>query len=179
MRAILAAFICLLVPGCVGFSFDRVSNTTRFRDIVAPADLCGIYIDRGNSPGGGWRHLSQAICEDISPSAKADSIRFRSVPPSTLVCEARSQGRIVASRQLVQDRDFRIAHGALQIVSDKAGTFLAEGMAGVEKHATALRLTDSGDLVMTQRTSEAGMALLVIPMARTDTMDTVFKRVRE
>jgi hypothetical protein len=163
----------------VGFSSDRVSRQTRFREIVTPADIAAVYNNKGDSPRGGVRQLSYVLCERTSPSDTTDKVRFRSVPPSTLVCEALSKGRIVASRELVQDRDFRIAAGAMHINSTKAGTFLGEGVAGIEKLFTTLRLTESGDIVMTQRSSEAGMALLVVPMARVDTMDAVFKRVRE
>lgn len=178
-RQILAACFCLLLPGCVGFSSDRVSSETRFREIVTPADIAAVYTNRGGSPRGGVRQLSYVLCERTSPGDTTDKVRFRSVPPSTLVCEALSKGRIVASRELVQDRDFRIEGGAMHMTSTNTGTFLGEGVAGIEKLSTTLRITESGDIVMRERSSEAGMALLVVPIASSHTMDAVFKRVRE
>lgn len=178
-KPVLAACFCLLLPGCVGFSSDRVSRETRFREIVTPADLAAVYTNKGESPRGGLRQLSYALCEGTSPSDTTEKVRFRSVPPSVLVCEALSRGRIVASRELVQDRDFRLEGGAMHFISTKAAAFLGEGVAGIERLSTTLRLTESGDIVLTQRSREAGMALLVVPVARVDTLDAVFRRVRE
>lgn len=178
IRSILfAGCLSILLSGCVGFPVDKVPQNVRFRSISRLADIAAVYNNNGDSHRGGSRELSCAIFQTCSFPGKPDRVRFRSIPPSNLLCEALSRGRIVASRELVQDRDFRIEGGSLRLISAKAGTFLGEGVAGIEKRSTVLRVTEPGDVVMTQRFSEAGMALLVLPIARVDTMDTVFKRI--
>ena len=176
MRDILFSAACILLPGCVGFSVDKMPRDTRFRAIATPNDIVGVYTNAGRSPSGGSRSLSFVIFETDAFSAAPDRIRFRSSSPFNLVCDALSGSRVVASRELLQDRDFRIAGGALHLAAGRAKGFAGEAMLGVEKRSTVFRLTDSGDAVLTQRDSEAGMALLVVPMARVDTIETVFQR---
>ena len=178
MRAIfLASSFSIILSGCVGFSTEKVPRDTRFRSIGTPADIAAVYSNIGTSPSGGTRNLTYPIFGTDTFSATPDHIRFRSSSPLNLVCDALSGGRVVASRELAQDTDFRIAGGAMHLVSAKAKGFAGEGVLGVEKHSTVIRLTDAGDVVLTQRASEAGMALFVVPMARTDTMETLFRRI--
>lgn len=167
----------MALPGCVGVSATRVPKSTRFQSIVTPADIAAVYSSKADAAGGSSASMTYGIFGTHSFSGTPDSVRFRSRPPSDLICEAIAAGRVVATRELVQGRDFRIAGGALHLTGPKTKGFAGEAMLGVEKHATFIRLTDSGNAVVTQRHSEAAMALLVVPMARMDTEETIFPRI--
>ena len=177
MRPTAALLLCVALPACVGVSSTRVPKSTRFRSITAPADIAAVYSSKPESPEGSSTGMTYRLFGTHSFSGTPDSVRFRSRPPSDLVCEALSGGRVVATRELMQGRDFRIEGGALHLTGGKAKGFAAEAMLGVEKHSTMIRLTDSGDAVVTSRDSEAAMALLVVPMARMDTREALFRRI--
>ena len=177
MRATASFVVLIALQGCVGFSSTKVPKSTRFRSITAPAELAGVYSSKSDSTERGSAGMTYGIFGTHSFPGTPDSVRFRSRPPSDLVCEALSGGRVVATRELVQSRDFRIEGGALHLTGEKTKGFAGEAMLGVEKHSTVIRLTDSGDAVVTQRHSEAAMALLVVPMARMDTQEALFRRI--
>ena len=177
MRPTAALLLCVALPACVGVSSNRLPESTRFRSIAAPADLAAVYSAKSESKGSASSGMTYRIFGTYSFSGTPDSVRFSSRPPSGLVCEALSGGKVVATRELVQGRDFRITRGALHLTGAKAKGFAAEAMLGVEKHSTVIRLTESGDAVITQRNSEAAMALLVVPMARVDTSEALFRRI--
>jgi hypothetical protein len=180
MRLIIIAFACVLVSGCVGFSVDKMPRKTRFREISKPEDISAVFRNKGTvDDGASAPQLSSSIFPEINFSGTPDQIRFRNRPPSDLICEAISQGKVVASRELVQGRDFHIAGGGLQLVQKFPYSFLGEGVVGIEKYSLTLRLTESGDIVMMHRDSEVGMILFVLPMATVHAWDTVFKRVPE
>lgn len=175
---LVALYSCLTLAGCVGFSSERMSSSLRFRPIHELRDIAAVYSIQGDSQRGSSRVFSYALFGTYDFSATPDSVRFRSPTPSLLICEALSRGRVVASREMIQDRDFRIEGGAMRLLSDKTSGFGGEGRVGLEKTSTFIRLTESGDAVMTEKHSEVAMTLLVIPGASIDITDTVFTRLR-
>lgn len=180
MRAIAAALFCSLLSGCVGFSSDRAPRSTRLRSIDKLTDIVGVYSDKGVSHRADSWSLSYFIFSGTVFSEEPDRVRFRSSAPLTLVCEAISKEQVVASCELVQDRGFRIKEGALHLLLGKAGVYQGEGVVvGIEKSTMVLRLTESGDAMMTWRYSEAGLHLLVLPLAAVHITEAVFKRIRD
>ena len=177
MRTTVAFVVFIALQGCVGVSSTRLPKSTRFRSITAPADIAAVYSSKSDSPKGSSAGIIYGIFGTHGFPETPDSVRFCSRPPSELVCEAISGGKVVATRELVHGRDFRIEGGALHLTGEKTKGFAGEAMLGVEKHSTVIRLTDSGDVVVTQRHSEAAMALLVVPMARMDTQEALFRRI--
>ena len=177
MRPTAALLLCVALPACVGVSSTRVPESTRFRSITAPADIAAVYSSKDDHTGGGSGDMMYSMFGTYSFSRTPDSVRFRSRPPADLVCEALSGGSVVATRELVQGRDFRIAGGALHLKASKPKGVAAKDFLKVETRSTVIRLTDSGDAVVTQRHSQAAMAFFVFPAAIMDTDDALFRRI--
>lgn len=184
MRAILLCLAGTLLPGCVLVSIQKPPPGTRFRDIAKPSDIAAVYNNFGKGKGGVGESLYDALFPDplYTCSDRPDQIRFQSRNHEVIRCESILGGKVVKVRDLVQNRDFRISGGAVHIIFRKdnaLATDMEAGVVGVEKESATLRLTDTGDIVLTQSTISAAMVMFVVPAGGVGSVVSVFKRVSD
>lgn len=183
MRAALLILIGIMLSGCVFVHIQKPPQGISFRNIVKPADVAAVYSNAGSKDGSG-QALSRVLFPD-SPYCDPeypDRIRLQSRSDEVIRCEAICTGKVVRTRDLVRNEDFRISDGVIHLISrkkDLLATDIEVGVVGIEKKSETLRLTESGDILTTQRASSATMVLFVIPAGGVDSSFNVFKRISE
>jgi len=168
----------LVLAGCVGSRSDRLPPDTRFRAITATADLRGDFSNQGTSANREWHPLlSDVLFLPATLQEPPSAIRFSSPAPAVLRCEALVDARVVARRDFVEGRDFRLADGRLRLAGTLGESGIMEGGVGVSTEINRLGLTEQGDIVLTCTSSGAGLMLLVVPLAITAVEEARFERL--
>jgi hypothetical protein len=157
---------------------DRLPEETRFRDIRTAADVIGVFQNQGSSRSGEWRPLlSDVLFPGTSFSERPSEIRVSSEAPSVLRCEAMSQGKVLAVRNLVEGQDFRVVDGRLPLGRKFSETGVYETGAAIATETSVIRLTEKGDAVLSSRVSGVGLMMFFVPMAITTSEDALFERM--
>lgn len=178
LRSLLLACVCLTPVACVGVQRDRLPQEARLRNIGAPADIAGVYNNEGASQSGEWHPLlSDLLFPGVVFSETPGQVRLGSEQQSVLTCEALLRGKVLAVRHLQQERDFYLADGGVQFDRKAIEPVLSAAGAGVGKTSSILRLTEQGDVVLTDKSGGVGLMLFVVPMVVSNAREALFKRI--
>jgi|CXWL01.1.fsa_nt_gi hypothetical protein len=175
------AVVCLaLLAGCV--ADNRIPSAERERKIVGLAELAGTYRNVGWCPA---LECDAAPLTDVLFPRK----RFAQVPDKicvtlpgrkTVRCEALADGAVVAVREFVEGRDFRIEDGRIPIsVGPAAGAASDSASVGVGFKSKVLFLSSTGDVVLSTHSGGVGVFLMFLPYAGTGYDDSVYKRIEK
>lgn len=171
--------LSLACAGCIATNSDRLAPETRFRPLSAVTELTGVFRNQGASRSGQWKPLlSDYLFPRARLTAPRAEIRFSVPTASHLRCEAVVDGTVVASRVLVEGRDFRLEDGCVRLADglDEAGVM--EGGIGITTEVSRLGLIDNGDMVLRCDGGGAGLMLFIVPMAVTGRVEAAFERIR-
>ena len=179
LRTLLIGCTCLFFCGCVGVNVDRLPDETEFRDIQSVSDICGTFKNLGTSQSGDWNPLlTDTFFPEGTFTEPPGEIRISNAESSVLTVEAMSGGTVLATCNLVPDVDFEFVDGALKLKRKLGELVLNETGAGIGKESAVIRLTGTGDAVLTQKSGGIGLMLFIVPMAVGESQDAVFERIK-
>jgi hypothetical protein len=177
LRILLIGLTCLSLFGCILSQDDRLPEETKFREIRSPADVAGVFRNRGFSYSGDWHPL---LSDVLFPNRKFDvppgEIRFRSKMPTGFRCEAISKGRVIAVTDLVESRDFRITDGGIRLDPKFSPGIDVSGV-GIGGESSVIRLVDTRYIVLSQRQGGFGLMLFILPFGGMDSRDALFEKL--
>lgn len=168
MRRLLLLSLSASLHGCV------VSSGNEFADNAAPigrlAAVAGCYQNAGDAPDSGpVRYLSQLFWPDAQLTHAAISMIDVQVPAAdTVRVRAKNSEAGMLDSEYRQGEDFTFDGEQITLPGDWAGSLAAPAdnpFIGVAHSSVVLRLDRSGNGVMTESTSIAGTAFLIIPVA--------------
>ncbi len=177
-RWLAIACSCLALLGCVGARTDRLPTEIRFRNILETADMFGVFRNQGRSSTGEWQPvLSDFLFPGVSFGEPPTEVRLGAGEPLSLKCEALLRGNVLAVRDLVERRDFRLDEGAISFGRKLDESGILEGGVAVSTEACVIRLTEMGDAVLSCHRSAVGLMLFVVPMATSVSEEAVFAKL--
>lgn len=180
LRILLIGCTCLILSGCVGVNVDRLPDETEFRDLASVSDICGTFRNQGTSQSGEWNPLlTDTFFPEGTFTEPPGEIRISNSKPSVLTVEALSQGTVLGACDLVPGQDFELGDGGLKLKRKLGELILNETGAGVGKESAVIRLTGTGNAVLTQKSGGVGLMLFIVPMAMGESQDAVFERIVE
>jgi hypothetical protein len=177
----LAVMLLIFLSGCAYHSAPK--DNQEFYQLSQISELAGVYKNKGDPSG----YLSAIIWGDIklniNPEVSHADIEFIEVMPAenSLIVKAIKSGCAIYEKPYILGKNFKISGGRIIIHRDVFLLSRGAGdvLAGPSYEQITLGL-DTGKHGKYRRSDyAAGLVLLLLPIAFSETNDTRFERVNE